>query len=364
MKIEKQISKLNPELVELIETYKGLIEELQEKVTKLVEISSDFDHNWVGSWASPTYNQYSDLSNETDRIFTPSEEKIQEYIEETSGISFRDVKENISTILKAHRKFQEKLITELSIIKTKTNLDPEIEILNKLEKHDWGITPHDYVKMRRPKTFYTHDPAVLLNKGLDTPPHLNVVGELMSFFSNLSAVENFQSNSKRLLRQLEIKLSIEDVPVDKSEFIIKLIQNFHIVAQQLRNRYDNRDTLLINDEYDVQDLLNGLLRIEFDDIRPEEYTPSYAGSSTRVDFLLKKEKIVIEVKKTRDGLKDKQVGDQLILDVQHYKAHPDCKRLICFVYDPENRIKNPRGLESDLTTLSSEEMSVEIFIRP
>ena len=55
----------------------------------------------------------------------------------------------------------------------------------------------------------------------------------------------------------------------------------------------------IKDEYDVQDLLNALLRLNFDDVRPEEYTPSYAGSSTRVDFLLKKEKIVIEVKKTR-----------------------------------------------------------------
>ena len=28
----------------------------------------------------------------------------------------------------------------------------------------------------------------------------------------------------------------------------------------------------------------------FDDIRPEEYTPSYAGGSSRIDFLLKDEK--------------------------------------------------------------------------
>ena len=37
----------------------------------------------------------------------------------------------------------------------------------------------------------------------------------------------------------------------------------------------------------------------FDDIRAEEWTPSYAGKCARVDFLLKNEKIVIEVKKTR-----------------------------------------------------------------
>ncbi|MGE5411238.1 MAG: hypothetical protein ACM3MI_09795 [Clostridiales bacterium] len=364
MKIEQQISKLKPDLDKLIETYKEQIEALLEKVKILVEVASDFDNNWVGAWASPSYNVYYDFIGNSGRNFASNEEKIQDYIEQKSAITFKEVQEQIPTILKAHRNFQEKLVTELSIIKAKENLESEVEILGKIENHEWGITSHDYVKMRRPMTVFTSDPETLLNKGLDTPPHFNIGGELFSFFSNLAAAENFQANSKRLLRQLEIKFSIEDSSSDNSEFINNLMNNFHIVATQIRNRYDNRDTLVINDEYDVQDLLNGLIRLEFDDVRPEEYTPSYAGSSTRVDFLLKKGKIVFEVKKTREGLKDKQVGDQLILDVQHYKAHPDCKRLICFVYDPENRIKNPRGLESDLNTLSSEEMNVEVYIRP
>ena len=69
---------------------------------------------------------------------------------------------------------------------------------------------------------------------------------------------------------------------------------------------------------------------------------------TRVDFLLKNEKIVIEVKKTRQGLADKELGDQLIIDVERYKTHPDCQKLICFVYDPEERIGNPNGIINDL----------------
>lgn len=364
MKIEKQIESLKPDLTNLIEKYKSPIESFQEKIKKLVEISSNFDHNWVGTWASQTYNQYSNFLSKTSDVFETNEEKIQEYIEIESGITFKEIQKDIHAILKTHRDFQNKIVTELSIIKTMENLDPEIDILNKIEAHEWGFSPHDYVKMRRPQTVFTYNPALLLNKGLDTPPHINIGGELMSFSSHLSAIENFQKNSARLLRQLEIKFSIEDTSTDKTEFLLKIINNFHIVASQLRNRYNKRDSLLVEDEYDVQDLLNGLLRIEFDDIRPEEYTPSYAGSSTRVDFLLKREKIVIEVKKTREGLKDKEVGDQLILDVQHYKAHPDCKRLICFIYDTENRIKNPRGLESDLMTLSSENMIVEVYIRP
>jgi hypothetical protein len=149
-----------------------------------------------------------------------------------------------------------------------------------------------------------------------------------------------------------------------SAFVIKLINNFHNVARQIINRYKNRETIAITDEYDVQDLLYGLLRIEYEDIRAEEYTPSYAGSATRMDFLLKKEKTVIEVKKTRSSLKDKEVGEQLIIDIMHYKTHMDCKKLICFVYDPENKIKNPRGLEGDLNSLSSADLIVEVYIRP
>jgi hypothetical protein len=37
-------------------------------------------------------------------------------------------------------------------------------------------------------------------------------------------------------------------------------------------------------------------------VRREEWTPSYAGGSAKADFLLKEEGIVIEVKKTRQGL--------------------------------------------------------------
>ncbi|WP_262893933.1 PD-(D/E)XK nuclease domain-containing protein [Bacteroides finegoldii] len=90
------------------------------------------------------------------------------------------------------------------------------------------------------------------------------------------------------------------------------------------------------------------LRLHFDDVRDEEWTPSYAGSASRMDFLLKKEKIVIEVKKTRKNLGPKEVGEQLMIDIERYTAHPNCETLICFVYDPEARLSNPVGMENDL----------------
>ena len=111
--------------------------------------------------------------------------------------------------------------------------------------------------------------------------------------------------------------------------------------------------------------IHSLLSLYFDDIRPEEWTPSYAGSSSRMDFLLKDFKIVIEVKKTRKTLTDKGIGEELIIDIAHYQNHPDCALLICFVYDPERLLSNPKGLESDLVEGNkTEDLSVKIYIVP
>jgi hypothetical protein len=144
--------------------------------------------------------------------------------------------------------------------------------------------------------------------------------------------------------------------------IYKIVTRFHLVAQQLRKRHNGRDSLSINDEYDVQDLLHALLRLDFDDVRPEEWTPSYAGKCVRMDFLLKKQRIVIEVKKTRDKLTDKNIGDELLVDVLRYKNHPDCSTLVCFVYDPDHLINNPAGLKHDLELLGTGGLTVVVQV--
>lgn len=164
----------------------------------------------------------------------------------------------------------------------------------------------------------------------------------------------------------DIEAGINIGIVDKSENIddvlLRIFNKFHTCVRELRTRYNNRDTIDVEDEYDAQDALRVLLNLYFDDIRPEEYTPSYAGSSAKVDFLLKKEKVVIEVKKTRPSLKAKELGNQLIEDIARYKSHPDCETLICFVYDPNGYISNPKGLENDLS--NSEGLITKVIIRP
>lgn len=77
--------------------------------------------------------------------------------------------------------------------------------------------------------------------------------------------------------------------VDNSEFfLINVFDNFSNFAGQLSKRHNNRASIEIYDEYDVQDLLHAILLLYFDDVRAEEWIPSYAGGNKRMDFLLTK----------------------------------------------------------------------------
>lgn len=184
-------------------------------------------------------------------------------------------------------------------------------------------------------------------------------------FEQLVAGYN-QSNHCRAC--ISILMAFRDIQpkmnsVDYNRILTDIFERFHIVSRQLLRRHENRDTIQLRDEYDVQDLLHALLRLHFEDVRPEEWTPSYSGGANRMDFLLKDEEIAIEVKMTRVGLKDKELGEQLIIDIAKYQNHPNCKCLYCYVYDPEGIIRNPRGMEKDLMEIDKG-FPVHVFVRP
>lgn len=131
--------------------------------------------------------------------------------------------------------------------------------------------------------------------------------------------------------------------------IRKLCTGFHAVARQLRQRHDDRPTLDVEDEHDVQDLFHALLRLEFQDIRTERWIPGYAGGDERTTFLFPYEGLALVIKRTKPGLGGRELKAQLDIDAQRYSGRPDCQTLLCFVYDPEGRIANPREFEAALT---------------
>lgn len=197
---------------------------------------------------------------------------------------------------------------------------------------------------------------IICDKSIKISYHKN------SFYDwGLSALLEATQNELQNLPWIEKKPPVSPRENDNLELIERLLRRFHRLARQLKHRHADRQGFHVHDEYDAQDLLHAILRGLFDDVRAEEYTPSYAGGSSRIDFLLKFEKVAVELKMASASLRDKQVGEQLLIDIGRYKTHPDCEKLVCFVYDPGGNLKNPDGLEADLSQ-SVGKLTVKVIV--
>jgi hypothetical protein len=172
-----------------------------------------------------------------------------------------------------------------------------------------------------------------------------------------------RATHERLESDLACTWQIGRETSDAVQLVTNLCRGFPLFAKQIQVRHKKRSTIEFSDEYDVQDAMHALLRLHFDDVRPEEWTPSYGGKSTRMDFLLKPEQVVVEVKMTRKGLDQKEVVKQLTEDKERYRSHPDCRALVCFVYDPGGMCDNPIALETDVSVLEGE-FRVSVVVAP
>jgi hypothetical protein len=180
----------------------------------------------------------------------------------------------------------------------------------------------------------------------------NQIGKLRSILNRLELIEEEEAAALQPVQ-----------PPDKAFWLVTLAERFHLVARQMLERHADRPGFEIKDEYDVQDLVHALLHIFFEDIRPEEPTPSHAGAGAKMDFLLPELEAVVETKMTRPSLKRRVLGDELLADIARYQKHPGCRTLYCIVYDPGTFIRNPRGLEADLNGQHGD-LAVRVMIVP
>ena len=151
--------------------------------------------------------------------------------------------------------------------------------------------------------------------------------------------------------------------MDDLDKVSILCRRFPLFADTMRMRQQKRTPFGITDEYDVQDLLHAILRLHFDDVRPEEHTPSYGGNHSRVDFLLPRERMVIEAKMTRKSLPQKEVVNQLLIDVGRYTKVDGVDTLVCLIYDPERYCSNPKAIETDIEN-SGSRLKVKVVVCP
>jgi hypothetical protein len=261
------------------------------------------------------------------------------------------------------RELADELSAELAALRNLEGFDKELAILDELTSLKWGRRRHQLITDWYPKgqvNIGYQEPMSFV-----PPPHAQLQASIIQMTTALDDVLTFGRKASLLMRQLSARssVSIKDFNTyDAIDAISLLCNRFPEVTRQLQYRHDDRPTIIMNDEYDVQDLMHSLLKLYFDDVREEEWTPSYAGGSSRIDFLLKDSEIALEIKKTREGLRDSKVGEQLIIDIEKYRSHPNTKTLICFVYDPQHFIRNPRGLENDLSG-QRDGLDVRVLIR-
>ncbi|MGW0324479.1 PD-(D/E)XK nuclease domain-containing protein [Nocardia sp. NPDC003183] len=145
------------------------------------------------------------------------------------------------------------------------------------------------------------------------------------------------------------------------DFLENATRKLPVTFTLLTGSHRGRAGIGVDDEYDVQHILHAILVLHFEEVEPEEPTPRMAGASSRLDFLLKQERVAIETKMIRPGLSKNKLRSELADDIVYFRAHPHVNSLFIFVYDPLRKITNPTGFENDLNS-DSDDFKIRVVI--
>lgn len=232
---------------------------------------------------------------------------------------------------------------------------PEFEqdFLNRLKSEITGEISTKILKYIYQNNFETEIDSFiteLSRKELETID-LIVLAELQNHFANQVVTKTTYKN-----------LSSKDL-------IIEILDNFQNSVKKITDlflRYgkdkQNRKLITINDEYDVQDLLYFSLKSVFPEIKYEDDTSNYGGSAKRLDFYLRDEGIIIEVKHI-DKADDKKYTKQMKEDLQSYHVVNLLKEIIFFIYAPNaiQDINNFNELEGE-QTIQGKTFNVKVIV--
>ncbi len=59
-------------------------------------------------------------------------------------------------------------------------------------------------------------------------------------------------------------------------------------------------------------------------------------------MVLPEEGIIIETKMASEKLKDKELGEQIAIDIVRYNQHPSYRTLLVFIYDKGDYVRNKK----------------------
>jgi hypothetical protein len=198
------------------------------------------------------------------------------------------------------------------------------------------------------------DAAYRKANGVDGPPFLvDVVRARVAYF--LEAIEYVEKQ-----RPSTLSTGL----VNDLSLATRLATRFHEAVLALRKHPHGGTLFTIKDEWDCQYLFHSILATYFSDIRIEEWNPSVAGSSSRCEFFLKDQRLMIELKYVRKPEDQKVIKTALLTDFADYGANPDVEYVIALIYDPSHHLPAAVQLQKDLSGKSKGLERVQVIISP
>lgn len=180
--------------------------------------------------------------------------------------------------------------------------------------------------------------ALVIKNILDDKMELLEKEVYLEFISSADSINDLIIMEDLYKNMITSDIQFHDEPKD---IIINILNEFSnsIKSLTLKRRKDH-DKYEIKDEYDVQDLLNVILKSLFPKIVPEENTPQVGGKTEKADFIFYEFGIILEIKMIKESdTNEKEFIKQIKIDIEsYYRYNP--KYLIFFIYDPQNKTTN------------------------
>ncbi|GFZ79849.1 hypothetical protein GCM10011531_07230 [Aquaticitalea lipolytica] len=149
------------------------------------------------------------------------------------------------------------------------------------------------------------------------------------------------------------------------DLVKQVIDNFPEAIKQIKSRRKGKDVFQFKDEYDVQDILYIMLKPIFPKMKAEDPIEKVGSTSTKIDLILREEKILIEVKMIKENDNDEsKFIKQLKEDIQSYYVCQWMKHLVCFIYDPQDKTKDRTNFYdlNGIQTINGKTFEVDVIV--
>ena len=174
----------------------------------------------------------------------------------------------------------------------------------------------------------------------DAENQANNFADLITDSRSLPFAEGENLTHELLLEEMNSQASGFDVST-----IVHVCKRLRYSAQTLSARKRKKPSYVIVDEYDVQDLLNAVLRAFLKQVISEEPLGKVVNTlSGRADLAIVRFGVLIEVKLAREVKDQKRILDDFSRDLILYPKWPHLKHLIYFIYN-SHLLADPEAFE-------------------